>query len=535
MKRAFALALLAAAALPLFSLPKVAVLDIIAEKGIDASAAVPVTESVMEEIVGTRAYVVLDRAYVGQILKEKEFQLSGLVGDSQVVQAGQYLGADYVVAGKVQMLGSSYYLVAKMIEVRTGVIVSQSSAQGKGELVALVDLAHQVGKKLASGSPISPLAPVAGAPGGAAADASTGRRIKAAFVFTPWDKDNSADPSYAQTMAIQSVKQEFKDWLDVLVVVGEQPQNSPALLDRLAEAEACDIVFTFDYAIGDQVVAAAARHPKVVFESLGGDPAKCGPNAGVVYFEAMLGTYMDGLVAGAMSSSGKVGFLSDTLSSRQDSVARINSFAVGVKAANPRCAVLLSVLPEGHWTMPGRQKSATEALLAQGCDVIYGVQSPEIFAALKAATSARKRALTLSDDFGFAAEPSSIMEGPTLDYYSYMKQSLLALRSGNWKRPETMILRNMQPYGGVAAFNPAMLAELKAKKVKTSDLGELGLLDLLDQRNAQAQAGKFYPLVGPLKDQKGNLRLKQGEFGGWDLQTKMDWLLDNVKGTLPPR
>jgi raffinose/stachyose/melibiose transport system substrate-binding protein len=159
---------LSAAQLP--ALPKVAVLDLSLQKGIDAAVIVPVTESIMEEVVGARAYVVLDRAYIEQVLKEKEFQLSGLVSDSQVAQAGQYLGADYVVAGKIQMVGETYFVVAKMIEVKTGVIVAQSSEQGEGKAAVLITMAHTVGKKLVGGSPISALAPAQ--PGAAAQAAS---------------------------------------------------------------------------------------------------------------------------------------------------------------------------------------------------------------------------------------------------------------------------------------------------------------------------------------------------------------------------
>ncbi len=145
-----------------FALPKVAVLDLSVQKGIDPSVIAPVTESVMEEVVGSRAYVVLDRAYIEQVLKEKEFQLSGMVNDTQVAQAGQYLGADYVVAGKIQLVGDTYLVVAKMIEVRTGVIVAQSSEQGEGKLAVLLGLGHAVGRTLAVGSPISPPAPSPG-------------------------------------------------------------------------------------------------------------------------------------------------------------------------------------------------------------------------------------------------------------------------------------------------------------------------------------------------------------------------------------
>jgi basic membrane protein A and related proteins len=538
MKRSFLIVLLVCAILPLTAAPKVAVLDITAEKGIDTAVVVPVTESIMEEIVTTRAYVVLDRAYIEQILKEKEFQLSGMVSDSQVAQAGQYLGADYVVAGKVQLLGDSYFLVSKMIEVRTGVIVSQSSTQGKGALVALVDMAHSIGKKLVSGAPISPLTPASGlASGGAAGStAGSGQRIKVAFVYNQWLDPVAIGPTYTVNMAINAVREEYKDWLDVVVASGVHPQDSSGLFDKLTGTDKCAMIFSFDYGFGDQMAAAADRYPNVVFESLGGGSGgHAEANYGITNFAATCQLYMDGLVAGAMSSSGKVGFLSEALSTYPDAVARIDSFALGVKAANQKATVILTVLPEGHWTTPGKEKAATEALIAQGCDFIVGMLTPAVVDVLKSSAMAKKRVLTLCDDRGYAFESSVIVAGPTLDYTSYIKRSLLAVRAGTWKRGERLIWKFLEQELGDSPFNPAFLPELRAKKVKTPDLGEIPLIDLISKRNAQAQSGEFTGLGGPCKDQKGTVRLKAGESASWDFQVKMDWLLDNVKGTLQPR
>ncbi len=181
-KKSLALLALLAPLVALSALPKIAVLDIGAQKGIDPSVIVPITETIMEEAVGVRAYVVLDRAYIEQILKEQEFDTSAMVNDTQAAQAGQFLGADYVIAGKVQMLGDSYFLVAKMIEVRTGVIVSQSSARGDGKLTALLDMAQAIGKKLVAGSPIQPLAPAAAAnPAAESGVASAGPAARASI------------------------------------------------------------------------------------------------------------------------------------------------------------------------------------------------------------------------------------------------------------------------------------------------------------------------------------------------------------------
>jgi TolB-like protein len=135
----------------LSALPKVAVLDITAPKEMDQSIIVPITEMIMEEVVASNAYIVLDRSHIEQVFKEKEFQLSGIVSDSQVAEVGQYLGADYVVAGKAQAVAGAYFLVAKMIDVKTGVIKVQASEQAEGKILILLDLARSVGRKLAGG------------------------------------------------------------------------------------------------------------------------------------------------------------------------------------------------------------------------------------------------------------------------------------------------------------------------------------------------------------------------------------------------
>ncbi len=66
-------------------------------------------------------------------------------------------------------------------------------------------------------------------------------------------------------------------------------------------------------------------------------------------------------------------------------------------------------------------------------------------------------------------------------------------------------------FGGAGEpFNPAFLGELRAKKVKTPDLGELPLLEFLVKRATQILSGEYEPFTGPIKDQKGKLRLPAG-------------------------
>jgi formylglycine-generating enzyme len=128
--------------------PKIAVLDVAVPKNFDASVVVPVTESIIEEMVASKKYMVLDRANIASIFKEKEFQLSAEVSDKDVSQAGSYLGANYVVVAKLQLVGSSFYLSGTMIDVSTGAIMRQASDTQTGPVTILLEMARTVGSKL---------------------------------------------------------------------------------------------------------------------------------------------------------------------------------------------------------------------------------------------------------------------------------------------------------------------------------------------------------------------------------------------------
>ena len=64
--------------------PKIAVLDALVSEKVDASVVGLVTESVMEPMVTSERFTVLDRKYVNQALKEHEFQMSDIVSTAEI-------------------------------------------------------------------------------------------------------------------------------------------------------------------------------------------------------------------------------------------------------------------------------------------------------------------------------------------------------------------------------------------------------------------------------------------------------------------
>ncbi|MDP3178734.1 MAG: BMP family ABC transporter substrate-binding protein [Spirochaetaceae bacterium] len=526
----------------LAALPRVAVLDIIALPGIDASVVVPVTETIMEEVVGARAYVVLDRAYVEQVLKEMEFELSGLVGDTQAAKAGQFLGADYVVAGKVQMIGDAYFLVAKLIEVRSGVIVAQASEQGEGKLSTLLGMSRQVGRKLVAGSPISPLEPAmreeSAAKAGSAiaapvttdpAPAEAGpRRFAAGFLMGGTAKYDDV----AVVAGINRLKAKHAAWLDLIVAEEVTEETCAAEIDRLVETEKCDIVISVESSFAEELKRAAARYPNIIFQCDGGSWDDSVPeNYGVIGLNESKHWYLEGLVAGSLSSSGKIGLLSESVDREPWWRQTINAFALGVKAANPKAQILVDFRPAGHWENQESDVAAARALVAKGCDFIWGINSPQLAWALEELAKGGQKARAFLGDFSYTLAPAVVVSGPMRDVAVLHEKSLIALRDGNWKSEAYYPTEASSFGGGGMAFNPAFLSELQAKKIKTPDRGTLPLLELLELRRSQIASGQFEPFTGPIKDQKGATRLQAGVRADWKVLESIDWFVDNVKTT----
>jgi TolB-like protein len=141
---------------PLQAAPSLAVLDAVVEENIDPAVKVPVTEKIIEELVQADSYTVLDRSHVSAVLQEMEFQLSGMVKDSEMQKAGEYLGAEYVCVARVSKVGEVFFISAKIIDVRTGEITAQSSDQQRGDAEVIFSLAQNVGRKLRGAHPLRP-------------------------------------------------------------------------------------------------------------------------------------------------------------------------------------------------------------------------------------------------------------------------------------------------------------------------------------------------------------------------------------------
>ena len=72
-------------------------------------------------------YDMLERARINEILKEQNFQMSGMVSDETAVSIGKMLGAQAIIVGDISGSGNTRRLVFRCLDVETGKILGISS------------------------------------------------------------------------------------------------------------------------------------------------------------------------------------------------------------------------------------------------------------------------------------------------------------------------------------------------------------------------------------------------------------------------
>ncbi len=128
--------------------PKIAVLDATTGQGVSPNASAIVADTINEQFVKAPQFTAIDRAYISKIQEEKKFQLSGDVNEADIKEIGSTFGADYLCVANVSLLGSTYTVSARLIEVSTAEVTSQESHYAKGEIDILFEIAQIVGAKL---------------------------------------------------------------------------------------------------------------------------------------------------------------------------------------------------------------------------------------------------------------------------------------------------------------------------------------------------------------------------------------------------
>ena len=83
-----------------------------------------VAEQIRGKLTGRGPWTVLESSQMTRIAAEHRLSMSGLVDDKKAVAVGKVLGAQYLVLGTVNAVGSVFTLTARFVDIATGVVHS---------------------------------------------------------------------------------------------------------------------------------------------------------------------------------------------------------------------------------------------------------------------------------------------------------------------------------------------------------------------------------------------------------------------------
>ena len=330
------------------------------------------------------------------------------------------------------------------------------------------------------------------------------------FIYVGPRDDYGYNQAHAEAATV------LKGIAGVKVVEEEKVPETVAVeksMESMINLDGATLLFPTSFGYFDpHMLKMAAKYPKLQFRHCGGlwtkdkNPANTGSYFG--YIDEC--QYLNGVVAGHTSKSGKLGFVA--AKPIPQVLRNINAFTMGARAVNPK--ITTQAIFTGDWSMPVKEAEATNSMIAQGVDVVTcHVDSPKVVVE----TAERAGIFTC----GYHANQAKLAP-----------KGYLTGAEWNWQKVYTDFVNDMK--AGKAPGN-FVRGGLKEGFVKTSAYGPAvseAARKQADQIKADMLAGKYVIFKGPLKDNKGN----QVIAGGTELiQTDgtleaMNYLVEGVLG-----
>lgn len=311
---------------------------------------------------------------------------------------------------------------------------------------------------------------------------------------------------------------ELKKLPGVKVVEEENVPETTAVqktMTGMIVQDGAKLVFPTSFGYFDpHMLAIAAKNPEVRFAHCGGmwTEGKHPKNTASFFGYIDECQYLNGVVAGHMSKSKKLGFIA--AKPIPQVLRNINAFTMGARSVDP--SITTTVIFTGEWSMAVKEAEATNSLADQGIDVFtMHVDGPKVIV-----ETAAKRGKMVCGYHASQAKlaPNAYLTGAEWNWLTAYKTFVEAAQAG---KPHPNFIRGglkegyvkPSPYG-------AMVSEAARKNA--------------DAIKAKMVAGQFDIFAGGLKDNKGAVVIPAGKvLKQTDLELeKMNYLVEGVVGAV---
>jgi basic membrane protein A len=309
--------------------------------------------------------------------------------------------------------------------------------------------------------------------------------------------------SWAHDEARKDLEEHFP-WAET-TFMESVPEGAGAtrVLTQLAE-KGYDLIFATSFGYMDPVLEVAGRYPDVTFMHCSG--YKRADNVGTYFGRMYQAKYLAGLIAGKVSTTGKVGFVAPH--PIPEVIRHIDAFTLGVRAVNPEATV--HVVWTNAWFDPGKEKEAAVSLLDAGADVI--ATGADSAAPMQAAQERGAFAIGYDSD-GRQFAPQAFLTAPVWDWSVIYREVVQQVHDGTWRSTDSWNGLD----SGVVKLAP--LSELVPEDVKALVAEQQqaiidGSLVVFGEPFAWQDGSQAYPEFPPSDEQLlGMKRFVQGVVG----------------------
>lgn len=313
--------------------------------------------------------------------------------------------------------------------------------------------------------------------------------------------------SYQHDQGRKAVQEHFGDKVKT-TFVENVPEGADAerVIRQLAQT-GNQLIFSTSFGFMNPTVKVAKQFPNVKFEHATG--YKRSKNLATYAARFYEGRYVAGVIAGKMTKSNIIGYVGSF--PIPEVVRGINAFMRGAWSVNPD--VKVKIVWVNNWYDPGKEGDAAKALIDQGADIM--VQHTDSPAPLQVAENRGIHGFGQASDmikFAPHAQLSAIVD----HWDEYYIKRVQAVMDGTWKSEDT--------WGG-----------LKAGMVHMAPFTNMpdDVAKLATETEDKIKSGDIKIFAGPIYDQSGKLRVKEGEVAPDSMLLGMDWYVKGIDAELP--
>ena len=337
--------------------------------------------------------------------------------------------------------------------------------------------------------------------------------MKVGFVYLTNPGDHGW--TYAHEMGRQAVEARFGDKVETTYVENVPEGPDAARVIRELAKQGNQMIFTTSFGYMDPTLKVSKEFPDVKFDHITG--YKRSPNMATGNIRFYEGRYVQGVVAGLMTKSNKIGYLGAF--PIPEVIQGINAFAQGLRSVNADAEI--SVVWVNSWYDPVKESDAAKVLIAEGADIL--AQHTDSPAMLQTAEKAGALGFGQSSDMHEFA-PNAQLFSSVNNWGPYYIEQIEKAMNGTWSTGEGPNHWAGNTWKGIGE-DYLVLTEFKNMPADVAAAATAARDGIAD--------GSLVIFKGPMKDNKGNVILNEGEAlddgGLW----AMNYYVDGVAGNIP--